>query len=92
MRLIDADELNNLMGVSVNELFVKCWLDRMPTIDAVPVKQGKWEQEEVPFWIVKGKVVSTATVHRCSVCELYEDKKTKYCPNCGARMDGDLNG
>ena len=39
MRLIDADALNNLMGVSANELFVKCWLDRMPTIDAVPVAQ-----------------------------------------------------
>lgn len=50
MRLIDADALNNLMGVSVNELFVKCWLDRMPTIDAVPVVRCRdcihWYGEE----------------------------------------------
>ena len=51
MRLIDADALNNLMGISVNELFVKYWLDRMPTIDAMPMvrcKDCKWGEIDDP--------------------------------------------
>lgn len=51
------------------------------------VKHGRWEREKVPWLIVKGEVVSTSFVYMCSVCELYEDTKTKFCPNCGAKMD-----
>ena len=27
--------------------------------------------------------------YECSVCHEYHDIKTKFCPNCGARMKGD---
>jgi hypothetical protein len=28
----------------------------------------------------------------CSVCQNIEEYETKYCPECGAKMDGDNNG
>lgn len=37
MRLIDADELNLLLGISDRDIYAKYMLDRMPTIDAVSV-------------------------------------------------------
>lgn len=30
--------------------------------------------------------------YQCSACESNEEGRTNYCPNCGARMDGDGNG
>jgi len=26
--------------------------------------------------------------YRCSACSEWQDRKTAYCPNCGAKMDG----
>lgn len=37
MRLIDADKLNLLLGISDIDIYAKYMLDRMPTIDAVSV-------------------------------------------------------
>lgn len=62
---------------------------KIPAADVAPVVHGRWKREEVPRWIVKGKVVSTSIVYMCSVCERCEDIKTTYCPNCGCRMDKD---
>lgn len=62
----------------------------MPNEEVQPVKFGKWEEvAEYGGW--------GDTYYRCSVCgeEWYIDTGTpiengmKYCPSCGARMDGD---
>ena len=63
-------------------------LDNAPTIDAVPVRHGKWE-------------ITSAYPHNvyCSNCHkrfaqanwsVWEDGSLprNYCPHCGARMDG----
>lgn len=62
-------------------------LNNIPAADVVEVVHGKWVDHMVRDW-------------RCSVCGekinkirnvdgyCYEDKP-HYCPNCGARMDGD---
>ena len=53
-----------------------------PTIEAEPVRHGRWEKAD-------------NLKLKCSVCgefHLYawpDHKKCNYCPNCGAKMDGD---
>ena len=50
----------------------------IPAVDAVEVKYGIWIKEDYTFY-------------RCSVCDQrisLVGNPTKYCPNCGARMDG----
>ena len=47
----------------------------IPTADVVPLIHATWETDTCHFY--------------CSECEQYVDYKTNYCPNCGARMDGD---
>lgn len=98
VRLIDADALIDelIQGAeadkdkSIQATFAKsvCMIlckaiERQPTIDAVPVKHGKWEP------ITKGEHGYSAGDFRCSVC--HQPNKcyclTKFCPNCGARMD-----
>ena len=96
MRLIDADELvRNIDELSKDAGFYRPiyeWFSRRikdaPTIDAVPVVHGRWEE----------KFFTNDRQRVCSVCHCtvrqpsYDKGETalfKYCPNCGARMDGE---
>ena len=54
----------------------------LPAADAVPVVHGRWEQTEAPFM---------NECEDCSVCgyRTVWGHRFNYCPNCGAKMDGD---
>lgn len=88
MRLIDADALKAVFEKKSSEAVCGVELckaiifriNEAPTVDAVPVRHGKWIRDEFGA--------------RCSDCGLYayRDKFDKpwespYCPICGARMD-----
>lgn len=58
-------------GIERAESEIEC----APTLDAVPVRHGKWTV--TPVYI------------KCSECgESFMLIPQNYCPNCGARMDG----
>ena len=53
--------------------------DKTPAGDVAPVRHGKWIKRK--SW----------DFHVCSECS-FETSPSKYCPNCGAKMDrGDKN-
>ena len=57
-----------------------------PTVEAVPVVHGRWKNEQTN---------SIFTWHlECSVCgaDYHVTVGYNYCPNCGAKMDGDVDG
>lgn len=103
MRLIDADELKIDYGFTWDDITptheeMYALIDRQPTIDAVPVRHGRW----IKMSDADGQY------YCCSECgeELYRKwtfdrefdifpkkksiEKTMYCSNCGAKMDGDV--
>jgi hypothetical protein len=41
MKLIDADKMNLLLGISDRDIYAKRMLDHMDTVDAVPVTRCK---------------------------------------------------
>ena len=41
MRLIDADKMNLLLGISDRDIYAKRMLDHMDTVDAAPVTRCK---------------------------------------------------
>lgn len=49
---------------------------------AVSAPHGRWKR--VGQVCVDGEYVD---IYRCSKCSIPHDKKTRYCPNCGAKMD-----
>lgn len=58
----------------------------IPDADVAQVRHGRWEE----WWpgidlIMTGEEM----LYRCSVCDAkYSTVESKYCPNCGAKMDG----
>jgi hypothetical protein len=87
-RLIDADALNR--EIDKVECFSRdpyvtymseC-IANAPTVDAVPVRHGKWDIKKDPFGYF-------GDIPVCSECDCTSMMriKTKYCPHCGARMD-----
>lgn len=61
-------------------------LGDMPTVDAVEVMHGRWVGG---YKNRKGKWFYTKPC--CSVCSFEQEGISNYCPNCGAKMDGDGN-
>lgn len=57
-------------------------IESVPAADVVPVVHGRWEQTEAPFM---------NECEDCSVCgyRTVWGHRFNYCPNCGAKMDGD---
>lgn len=58
-------------------------LSDFPPADVAPVKHGKWIQ-------LTQNVEPTAL--KCSLCGEISCCHGMYCPDCGARMDGEDNG
>lgn len=71
---------------------LKRWMFEIPSADAVSVRHGHWEECEV----LDENCVEVCQSARCSICGRYHTTpymyyfdQYKYCPNCGARMDGE---
>ena len=97
MELIDKDKLDSFKFRSASERmdlsveYMSGWNDAIyhieanaPTVDAVPVRHGKWK-----------KSGNWGRVYKCDQCGNYLDfdgvnagrGDANYCPNCGAKMD-----
>lgn len=86
MRLIDADALIEKYTVVIRKtadeklkteiaVLLKD-IEEQPTIDAEPVRHGKW----IEYPTADG-------MNQCSVCGVLRFGESNYCPNCGARME-----
>lgn len=86
MRLIDADALakNGWVlerhGVS-NTLLERMSIADVPTIEAEPVKHGRWEFKHPNGWACSECGEWGLMIDNRGIC------KSDYCPNCGAKMD-----
>ena len=86
-RLIDANKVIHDLA-AMKDLFDAIEIDGMinglktaPTVDAVEVVHGRW--------------VKRGNEKKCSICKFIyysNNDDFNYCPNCGAKMDGDGNG
>ena len=85
MRLIDADAIKYTARftdyadgrMTSDAVITKCEIDSMPTID--PVRHGRWDLIDAREPMRYG----------CSVCHRMVWHYENYCPNCGAKMDGE---
>ena len=95
-RLIDANAFWNMLNHTVYDLLdtegelgyspeiIKTVLGMTKTVDAVEVVHGRWIEHR-------------PNVYECTACHTWYsnyggNEEWRYCPNCGAKMDGDGNG
>jgi hypothetical protein len=73
--LFDGCDYNKPVGIP----FLLSVIEQLPAVDAVEVRHGHWLR------------TPTAWVY-CSVCgeepPQETNARTRFCPNCGAKMDG----
>lgn len=81
--LISREEARDLMYHN-QEPLTEYDLDSLPSIEAEPVRYGRWEQIDVQPYFRKHYYNSNVY---CSVCHTRGNLKYNYCPNCGAKMD-----
>ena len=95
MRLIDADALKLEIACvyGSNPKYIN-WLNHAPTVDAVPVRHGKWIKGSETKRVKENRYGVLFDAYYCSACESeaywdsdYGQILFYYCPNCGARMD-----
>ena len=97
-RTTNYDTANFNLGYNTALLHVKNLIQSAPTIDAEPVRHGEWLADIYNLETYETKTVPYDGWHGdayCSECGNYallnsheEDVDSKYCPECGAKMDG----
>lgn len=93
MRLIDGDELLTAFPVDDEPILtkscVRMTIQRMPTVDAIPVAHSEWvpkEKADTPY----GLEMECA---KCGFSVIVNDALCfNFCPNCGAKMNEEDNG
>ncbi len=60
---------------------LKAAVIRISAADVAPVVHGRWVTH-----YRSGTSVAKGYVSTC--CDMWNNRKSNYCPNCGARMDG----
>lgn len=94
-RYIDAEEAIHLIEIDALLMFgytkrdaIDC-IKATPTADVQEVRHGKWISEivKIPDW--RGKEQSYYQPNSCSICHTGLRIRTNFCPNCGAKMDGE---
>ena len=88
MRLVDANTLKAEFTGNFRECYepslIKAIIDVAPTIDAEPVKHGRWIEKQQAISYCEDDV---DVFYKCSVCGCQCCGEPPYCPNCGAKMD-----
>ena len=82
--LLDAmPKDDELLSVDVRRIICES-----PIIDAEPVQHGHWETKE---YTTEDSFDDWIVIHHeevCSECGKGQGERSKFCPNCGAKMDG----
>lgn len=92
LKNLEADKMNNAehcepVTVQIMERFIR-YVSEFPATNVQPVKRGRWENEylEDDIWWAECSNCKQETHSRYGRPSTY-----RYCPNCGARMDGEQN-
>ena len=99
-KYIDRDRLlkvleHNFCGIGGADV-MRQLIEMQPVADVSPVVYGKWKEWDDETFVGMNKfgkeVYRPFRYYTCSLCCKGSAIKSNYCPNCGARMDGEEKG
>ena len=92
-QLIDANDVYSLFEENGTARLHVGHIDVIPRVDAVEVVHGWWKPRPHRKVNSEGRAITYCDFHYCSECgtERPMVPPYNYCPNCGAKMDGDGN-
>lgn len=102
-RYIDADKLSKMIEARADTLiegkeaflYISRWLNLIPAADVVEAKRGEWEVCSDEYEICASEFVCSNCKESFVSSDLTDEQffeMMKYCPNCGAKMDGERKG
>ena len=80
------------LAVQRDVVHTKNKIYNIPAADVAPVVHGKWTEKDNSMYDLYMRENIHWSTYICSACNGEVMKDFRYCPNCGARMDGDGNG
>ena len=95
MRLIDADKLEKQLDNEKwmdnydRDFIVGVALDEAPTVDAAPVVHGEWIVDDTVYCGAGKRWYKCTSCNERVFTAVKGSKGYRFCPNCGARMDGE---
>lgn len=100
MRLIDKDRLLSILEAKMDMAcgepkmyfaHVIGMVNLLPDVDAVPVVHGEWKEWWPPMHTI---MTGEEMLYVCSACDAKYGSVEgyRYCPYCGAMMDGGADG
>lgn len=91
-RLINANDLWQKTFICDEVSEVRKFIEQAPTVDAVEVVHGRWIERPLDnFRKYEVKCSECGFVGIENYDQYLEPYDFNYCPNCGAKMDGDGN-
>lgn len=86
------DAVGDVHPLDYNSRAIVERLKNLPSADVEPVRHGRWLDAEIP--IESGGAM---LIQVCNLCNTfyplaYTGGGHRFCPNCGARMDGEADG
>lgn len=86
MRVIRDLSLHGAVTATPQQL--EAAIDEIPAADVEPVRHGRWKLEPTNPYDNPG--YKNRMIKRCSCCGWQNACRHNYCPNCGAKMDGEV--
>lgn len=88
---LEKETFNSWMeeNITKNPMILKA-IDYAPSADVELVRHGHWEADVCDRVSMSGKL-ENLICYKCSACEMFSCQETKYCCNCGAKMDKEAN-
>jgi len=68
---------------------VEDMIENAPAVDAAPVRHGRWIIRDTGLWQWCSECGVAVERESMYMCKASEDSNFKFCPHCGAKMDGD---
>ena len=82
---VDREAIKSAIRKRVNNSLIISWLisivNTIPAAEVAPVVHGRWNFDAF--------TAKHGNPYRCSCCKEEYADMFNYCPNCGARMDGE---